>query len=271
MSIINPPDSDVSSNSAGDRLYTDRFHTVMNTDRLLTAAIALCCIFAIGSSASTMGSSVSTSPDDVINVQDLPLPIDPTDAGELKRDAQSKQTDGGQSDSANSQQQRQQQDQQQQSQRQHEQQSQSSAAPKPPDFLDRLLAFLRWLLERLVWILGLLAVAGAVAVGVRFGSRFLPDTDANVADTTTETPPPDPTPSNEVERAWWEVVEHLGIDGARTKTPRECATRAIDAGADPSAVETLTRTFEEVRYGGAPITDERERAARRGADGVVGR
>lgn len=68
--------------------------------------------------------------------------------------------------------------------------------------------------------------------------------------------------SNEVSRAWFRMVRSVDIDRPRSKTPTECATIAVAAGMEPVAVRRLTRAFEEVRYGGAPMTDERRRLAR---------
>ena len=62
----------------------------MNADRLLTACIALCCIFAIGTSTSALGTSAHTNPDDVIDVNYKSLPINPAEADQLEHEAQSK-------------------------------------------------------------------------------------------------------------------------------------------------------------------------------------
>lgn len=227
----------------------------MNTDRLLTAGIALCCIFAIGTSASTLGSSVNTNPDEVVNVDYRSLPINPDDAGELKRKAQSKgepKSSHAQSHGSNSESKRQK---QQSSASDRQKQSKQSDSMERPELLDRLLELLRRLLRALVWLVPVVAVAGGVALGVRFRDRlFGPETD----DATVEspTPPPTPDPSNDIERTWWTMVEQFGVERPHTKTPGECAREAVEAGADEDAIETLTRTFEEVRYGGAPVTDD---------------
>jgi hypothetical protein len=55
------------------------------------------------------------------------------------------------------------------------------------------------------------------------------------------------------------IIENRDVE---TMTAVECARAAVDAGLDPDAVEALRQTFEEVRYGGAPPTDERVQRAR---------
>ncbi|WP_049972908.1 DUF4129 domain-containing protein [Haladaptatus cibarius] len=245
----------------------------MNTDRLLTAGIALCCIFAIGTSASTLGSSVDTNPDDVIDVNYESLPINPDDAGELKQEAQSK----GEPQSAKSQndQQQSQSNQKQQSsatkQQQKQKQSEKNASKEPLDFLDRLMELLQQLLQLLIWVVPFVAVAGGIALGVRFGGRlFDSPTEPNSSARSRRPPPPEPNPSNEIERAWWSMVKRFGVEQPHTKTPGECAREAVDAGADRTAAETLTQTFEEVRYGGAPITDDRLSQTRNQSDRLGG-
>lgn len=70
-------------------------------------------------------------------------------------------------------------------------------------------------------------------------------------------------PSDEVSRAWAEMIRRLDVEEPRSKTAAECATAAVEAGMDPDAVRTITRTFEAVRYGDGRVTDERVRRVRR--------
>lgn len=67
--------------------------------------------------------------------------------------------------------------------------------------------------------------------------------------------------ANEVYRAWAEMAEPLPVDHPETSTPAEFADAATDAGIRPDDVEELTGLFEEVRYGAAEATAERERRA----------
>lgn len=66
---------------------------------------------------------------------------------------------------------------------------------------------------------------------------------------------------NEVYRAWREMTTHLDVDRPRSSTPAEFAAAAVEAGIDREDVRELTALFEEVRYGGEAVTDDRERRA----------
>ncbi|WP_440989792.1 DUF4129 domain-containing protein [Haloarchaeobius baliensis] len=66
---------------------------------------------------------------------------------------------------------------------------------------------------------------------------------------------------NEVFRAWVEMTRHLPVDHPRSSTPSEFADAAVEAGVAREDVTELTELFEEVRYGGEPVTAERERRA----------
>ncbi|SDJ60944.1 DUF4129 domain-containing protein [Natronorubrum texcoconense] len=66
---------------------------------------------------------------------------------------------------------------------------------------------------------------------------------------------------NAVYRAWREMTQPLEVDRPDSSTPREFARAATDAGMDRTDVDELTRLFEDVRYGDAPTTPEREARA----------
>ncbi|WP_135820225.1 DUF4129 domain-containing protein [Halostella litorea] len=66
---------------------------------------------------------------------------------------------------------------------------------------------------------------------------------------------------NEVYRAWREMTDHLDVDRPESSTPSEFADAAVEAGMSGSDVGELTRLFEEVRYGGASPTEDREQRA----------
>jgi hypothetical protein len=66
---------------------------------------------------------------------------------------------------------------------------------------------------------------------------------------------------NEVYRAWREMTDHLDVDNPAASTPGEFAAAARDAGMDDGHVDELTDLFRAVRYGGADVTDDRERRA----------
>ncbi|MFC4407470.1 DUF4129 domain-containing protein [Haloarchaeobius iranensis] len=66
---------------------------------------------------------------------------------------------------------------------------------------------------------------------------------------------------NEVFRAWVEMTRHLPVEHPRSSTPSEFADAAVGAGVSREDVAELTELFEEVRYGGEPVTADRERRA----------
>jgi hypothetical protein len=66
---------------------------------------------------------------------------------------------------------------------------------------------------------------------------------------------------NEIFRAWATMTEYLDVDRPRSSTPTEFADAAVDAGMDARDVRELTALFEEVRYGGAEATTDRESRA----------
>ena len=136
----------------------------------------------------------------------------------------------------------------------------------------RLMAAIARLLHRsLPLVLGgsvLVGIASALSYATRKPSPSaavsLGDTATSNASVTKETSLQSVAdPSNEVYQAWQSMVRQLDIDRLDSKTPAECAAIALEAGLSQPAVETLTTEFEAVRYGGAPLTNERERSARR--------
>jgi hypothetical protein len=66
---------------------------------------------------------------------------------------------------------------------------------------------------------------------------------------------------NEVFRAWQEMTDHLEIPHPESSTTGEFAQAAIEAGMNRDDVLDLKGLFDEVRYGTAdPSTDREERA-----------
>lgn len=66
---------------------------------------------------------------------------------------------------------------------------------------------------------------------------------------------------NAIYRAWSRMVALLDVPDPRSDTPRQFAAAAIEAGMNPDDVTVLTRTFEEIRYGDAPLTERRREEA----------
>jgi hypothetical protein len=67
--------------------------------------------------------------------------------------------------------------------------------------------------------------------------------------------------ANEVYRAWGEMTRLLDVPHPRSSTAGEFAEAAVDAGMAREDVDELTALFEDVRYGGAEATAEREERA----------
>lgn len=265
----------------------------VNGDRLISVILAFCCLTALGTVATSLDSTVETTPDDVIDFDYASLPIPSDDARALKRQIQSRSADRPPQDA---------------------QETQTSDAPSTgepveqdamsgdgtergggvdesgsrlgvdtdrgrerapgagePSLLDQLLAFLQRLLDLLVSLLPLGLLLVGVGVAVRFRERLralvlrlaeragissADDVDDGVG-------PPTPAPANGVERAWFEMVQRLGLADDLTRTPRACAQKALDAGVDSETVADLRETFESVRYGRAASDEVHEARARR--------
>lgn len=74
--------------------------------------------------------------------------------------------------------------------------------------------------------------------------------------------------TNAVYRAWREMTEALEVSNPESTTPAEFERAAIAAGMARDDVHELTRLFEEVRYGDAPVSVSRERRARRALEHI---
>ncbi|SEP30623.1 protein of unknown function [Halogranum amylolyticum] len=256
----------------------------MRWERLADVGLAVALVFAFGVSAAAMDSAVTTDPNDVINLDTNLLPIGSDQFGELKQEVVEPTTETGdrvqrRSGSGESGQQV-----EQEQAGSGEATIQSGGESDTQTGTTSEIDWLQWLLRHLLQIaLLLLGVVGAVVTGVLAGRnrdrlRELfetllarlglagtgeeTETDADLdASTRSEC-------SNEVARAWYEMVCCLGLDGERSKTPDECAARAVDAGYDPEAVRTVTEAFQSVRYGGHPVTEDLVAQARAAAEHI---
>lgn len=247
----------------------------MNAHRVLSVAVAVVVVLAIGLSASTLGSSMSTDPNDAIDVDYDALPVgddsadaiesaaqgivdqysqraNPDPSAERSERAGDGQTTGqsmdesesGESSSA-----------QADAERQASQASGDGAGevPTEPPF---------------DWLPVLIAVALLLAVvllGYRYRSHLaallslLGDPDSESRPGLTGAAVPDP--ENDVQRAWVELVSRAEVSRPQTRTPRDCARIAVERGYDHDAVHRLRRLFEDVQYGTTPPSDDQERRA----------
>lgn len=258
----------------------------MIPDRLLTVAVAVALVVGTGMAATTLESSVQSTPDDVVDLDASAVPLGSGELSEYERQFRSGGTRSAETGEERS-----------------EQAGESgegtpqprpasggeSTAQEPSDgdgtlrdlrqgsgneripgedeqsLLERLLELLRALVAALVSLLPVLVVLAVLAVAAANRDRIVelvgrdgmgPEGD--------DRPPTRPAPANDVARAWHELATLAGVEEVATTTPRQCAAAAVEAGADPAAVERLTRTFEEVQYGGRAVTDERRERARDG-------
>jgi hypothetical protein len=250
----------------------------MNSDSYASVAIAVLCVVALGVSATTLESSLSTDPDDVIDLDWEKLPISQEDAADVQSEMQSDQGssdgdggDGGTSDSESGettetektvqeqQQEREEQQQDQQSDPQEQDPDGDSFLPGQTTIWDILLDLLPWLVA-LAW---LAAVCGtlyryreqALALSLAVLPRGSEDGEGDAGEDWAV------DPANEVDQLWLAMVRRLDVDDPETTTPTEFAREAVRAGMDPDGVRTLTGVFEEVRYGDTGVTEDRERRA----------
>ena len=275
----------------------------MNRDRYLTLFAAICCLVAVGTAAGTMDASVTTEPEEAIDIDTRLLPIgtdhlwelhtkvngaqngdgerngasqkpngDSNAQREVNKPGPERQQQGGQGETrtgvagggekqrasgaddrngAKSEPKAQQED--------RNANSGSTALIDPGwDLVDLLLAFV-------IGVVALACVCGVVLLGRRLGRRIR-ERRSPPESTDEPTPPGEPAPANDVSRAWFEMTREVGVDDRHELTPNERAAAAAERGADPEAATSLTRLFEEVRYGQAPVTEGRKERARRWLD-----
>lgn len=252
----------------------------MDRSRVLSVVVVLVCVFAMGTAATTLESTLTTDPDDVVDLDWRQLPLSEDQAADVKDEIESnKRADSGDTGQAPD---------------AGEGQEPSGGGPSgdeatglgagleerlgglgptEPDFLDKLLALLRALLPLLLAVLALLAAAGLASryrdrlkglllglVGLAQG--YLSTAGGTERSSSAEWAAFDP--EHEIDQAWLRMVRELESEAVPYRTPAEYARAAKLAGMPSAPVETVTRTFEEVRYGGRPVTAERRQQAHRG-------
>lgn len=234
----------------------------MATDRLLPVLVGVCCIVALGVSASTLESSLSTSPDDVIDIDYDELPVGQESLSEAKEQASQTgkpATDGSPSEVSK------------------ESESGETAGPSQstgeglgtglgegiPSLLDRLLSLLYSLLAyaAVTAAIGLAAVAGYRYRDHirRHLAGLLPESDRAgeslwVRDGAQGYALEATTP---IDDAWLEMLDRAGVTDPHARSPRESARRAVENGLPREPVERITREFEAVRYGPEGPTPDR--------------
>lgn len=250
----------------------------MRHQQVLTLLFAVCCLLALVSLSSSLESTVSTQPDDALDVdhESLPLPVE--EASELKRSFESTPSDEQNADDSASGS-TQSADRQSSASRDAKSTSSSSVQKTKSKHEETLLDILRRLLEALLGLLPVLAALGVLAVATSQRTRLMTwlrrrlnrfRSGGAAADTTLE--PSVRSPANRVERAWLEMLSRADVDPEPSATPRECAEMLVRTGFDRESVLELTTLFERVRYDDVVVTtDHGERALehlrRTGGDG----
>ncbi|WP_157526139.1 DUF4129 domain-containing protein [Halorientalis sp. IM1011] len=245
----------------------------MDWERVASIGVAALCMTAIGVAATTLDSTVSQTPDDLIDLGDTQLPIGDDSTGEIDDQIeQNKQSQGsdqtGQVADPEPGGQSQQQSSDDPGERTGERESGSGPlglGPGGQSLLQQLLDLLRKLLPFLLALV-------ALALAYRYRDRLLgillaplaalPENGSDERDTTARDPWVDVDPDDRIDRAWYAMVRRLDVDRPWARTPDECRSAAVDAGLDPDAVGTLTRLFRRKRFAAEGLpSEERERAA----------
>lgn len=130
---------------------------------------------------------------------------------------------------------------------------------------DRWWDLLATLLRVLLPIVALLALGG---IAYRYRERLrsllgLGPTEGSSAEGGSDTGSwPGTPPSNVVDRAWVTMVRRADPERPETATRAECETLARERGLDAEAVEAIATAFERVHYGGGSVAEEEDRARR---------
>lgn len=243
-----------------------RWSTMIGWHNLTTVVLALACIFAFGAASTTLESTVSTKPAEVLDPNWDQLQIENEEAGEMKEQIEANKNQG--SGNENQQVSKRQDDGNQPSGGEQRRGDQSgdgsgdgSGAPgdRTQSWLDKLLAFLAKLLILLPIALVALALAAAYVYRERLLEALASAERPGGIGSQSRESWADLDPSDQVERAWYEMVSRMDVARPRTKTPAELQRAAADAGLDPDAAETVTRAFRATTYGARDLsTGERD-------------
>jgi hypothetical protein len=253
----------------------------MNRDRAFTLVLAVCCLLVLATLSASLNSTVSTNPDDAIDLDYGSLPLTVQDAAELRETYETGQpetegeTDGtrqsnpenrnpSDSDSTDSGSADANAGSEGDADRAGGVDSAADSSTEPDERDQGLLAMLQRLLAALLRLAPALMLLAAAIVATHQRNRLLAWLEAHLSRQSStsagihraaSTPEVHP-PSNQVERAWLEMLAESGVDPDPSATPRECAEAVVRAGLDSDAVWELTALFEEVRYDDTSVTSE---------------
>jgi len=272
----------------------------MNRHQLTSIAVAMACFLAVGVAATTLSSTLSSDPDEAVDLNYEYLPIESSDVSALQQEIEKKDPDApqerdgqrggtGEDGSGGSPENAQPRDMENRGLNPSSGdrddpgnmpgEDENGAGPAPGNGSgaigggdggggDQAQSETDSNADGTLPLVGVLLAGVLVALAYRYRDRLLalfgsPDStepEREAADRWEPTPPSD---GNAVFAAWSALVRTLEDEDTRVRTTSECATAAANAGMDADAIATLARTFEEVRYGERPVTeDRRERVSR---------
>lgn len=248
----------------------------MNREQLTTVLVALACFTAVGAAASSLGSALSSDPQDAVDPDYELLPVDRGDVADLQQEIQSNDEtaaetsessgDGGAGETERD--------------GTTEKQESSSGSADDAEAADggsdagssgSVSGFnLSFGPEGLFSALSTLFWLAALGVGLAVATRYRHRVRALVAALGDDSGGRQPRgyvgqprrDENVVFATWYALVRSLDVENPYARTTGECADAATEAGMDPDAVRTLRRNFEEVRYGQRPVTSRHREQVR---------
>ena len=238
----------------------------MNSQTLATLLFAGCCLFAIGSMAGSLDSTVPGNPDEVVDVdtESLPLPAEQVD--ELKEAVQADGAEGGSESVADPSRDGDIKDPPLNDDIMYQPNSGSADEQEPASQSDTSESMAQEPVESL-WQQLLDSLLPALVVLVLLGAAYYKRDwlraklaavfgDEESGDAEGRAPLSIRSPGNEVERLWLEMVSRVDPSGDPSLTPRERAEAVARAGLNRDAVDDLTGLYESVRYGDQPVTTD---------------
>lgn len=246
----------------------------MDRDQLLSVAVAALCMATLGVAGTTLDSTVSSTPSDVLDMDFDSQPVGQKSAETIDDDIEANKQRVEQQERSNAREQRQQPAGSGASSGDGgssggaASRSEATSTDSTPSLVEQLLELLKVILP---YALAAFAAGTILALAYRYRTRiaalalaFVPDGgDGRTGESDTVAGPWDDGQfGDDVHRAWYAMVTYLDIDRPWAKTADECRRQAVEAGLDPEAVGRLTETFREVRYAESGPTPDHERRAR---------
>jgi len=215
---------------------------LVNFQGLLTVLVAAACIFAVGVTSSGLD-SVETDPSDVLPEELIINPNDPMSS--TSSSSSPEPSDDGKPQDVSL-------DQIQGAPQEAMEGARGAMETMAPGGSGSPTDWLPYILAVLVGVVAM--VVAFYFARKKFVEEVIEDNGEVLKDIDT---------SNEVYKAWWEMVDMSDVDEIQTKTPQEIADELLEKnGTDPDAVVELTDVFEEVYYSEKRVTPDEEKRAR---------